>query len=234
VDRQLTGTLSAAAEERTRAALRTARAAADPLLAFVSLMAALGGLLEDAGATARAASPAHNQDYRRIDCRKGCTACCYIPLAVTVVEAVAAAARASTDAATLARVRAAAEQQLSAAERWRQRLPCVLLRDRECTIYAHRPLPCRAYVSVDVRRCDAALASGDSGELLAVPTLDLPREHAAALRSGIRAACNAEGVQDAHVELGPAIALLLDEPEAVRRWLSGARVFNAPAGGMGG
>ncbi len=189
-------------------------------------MDTIAALLDDA----RAAAPPHQRDlYSRIECRKGCTACCYIPLAVTAVEAIAATAMLLRDEAAVARIRTARAQP-NGAERWRRRIPCMLLHDGACAIYAQRPLPCRAYVSLSAVRCDEALASGDSGELLAVPTLDLPHEHATELRAGIRAACSAEGLQDAHVELGSALTLLVGDPGRVKRWLEGERVFAAPEG----
>lgn len=218
--------LIAAAAECTRAALRTARSAQDPLPPFVELIGRIAALLEDA----HAAAPQQQRDlYSRVECRKGCTACCYIPLAVTAVEAIAAAAAVLRDEPAVGRVRSSGAQP-SGAERWRRRIPCVLLQEGACTIYAQRPLPCRAYVSLSAAHCDEALASGDSGELLAVPTLDLPHRHAAGLRAGIRAACSAEGLQDAHVELGPALTLLVGDPGRVQQWLAGERVFAAPGG----
>lgn len=144
---QLTS-LGAAAEQCTRATLRTARSAADPLPTFVDLFGAVSALLDDA----RAVAPQHERGlYGRIACGKGCAACCYIPLAVTAVEAIAAAAAMRGNEVAVARIRAGGAQP-NGAERWRRRVPCVLLHEGECTIYAVRPLPCRAYVSLSAAR----------------------------------------------------------------------------------
>ncbi len=67
--------LIAAAEDCTRAALRTARSAADPLSPFADLIGAVAKLPDDAAA----AAPKLQRDlYGRIESRKGCAACCYI------------------------------------------------------------------------------------------------------------------------------------------------------------
>ncbi len=225
--------LTKAAETHTAEALHAARerGGSEGLAFLAGVIANAGAMLEAEVASAYTETPRRVQLHKSIACQRGCTSCCYIPVAVTVVEAIGAAVAAARDPTLLAQIALLSPAIAAAGDfgRWRQRLPCTLLRDGACAVYTDRPLPCRAYVSLDAGRCERALASGSTAAQFSIPVLDLPRQLAAAIRSGIRAACIAQGLQDAHVELTAAVAQLVADPTAGPRWLAGEKVFTPKA-----
>jgi Fe-S-cluster containining protein len=91
-------------------------------------------------------------------CRDGCAHCCRHPVGVTLPEALAIVA-------TIAKLPAALRESLTARIRqsasntakltWEQlgHLPCPLLEAERCLLYAVRPLPCRAFASLDATAC---------------------------------------------------------------------------------
>lgn len=87
-----------------------------------------------------------------MSCRERCTACCHDnPRGVTGIELrrlyeqIANSAGAGT---TMARFAALASQHASEGE-WRKRhIPCPLLHDGRCSVYATRPIACRSFVAL--------------------------------------------------------------------------------------
>lgn len=162
----------------------------------------------------------------RIACRKGCAFCCYVQVEATVVEVIGVAAVVEKDAALVRSVLETAPRVagLDALGRARARVPCPLLRDGACSIYADRPRSCRALTSYDARRCEDDLNQPD------VPreptrTFTWPRVLASAATEGIRGACRDLGLQDCTVELTEGVAAVLRDPAIVARWLAGEAVF---------
>jgi hypothetical protein len=98
-----------------------------------------------------------------VACRRGCTHCCHIGVAVAQPEAhmLGAAIRRppksprATDLSTFD---------------YGYHNPCTFLRDRKCSIYEHRPLSCRVYVSLDE---DALLCELVKDVPIPVPNLDM-------------------------------------------------------------
>jgi hypothetical protein len=221
--------LQAAAESSTRAALHAARNDPAPIDRIAAVTRDAGAMLERELLRANGESRQHAADHARVACTAGCTACCYIPLAVTAVEAIGAAAAVLRDQVLVGQVaeRAPAIAAAPGLARWRQKLPCALLHNNLCKAYDARPLPCRAYVSFDADACNDAFRAGDADLQLGLPLRDLPHDLAGAIRNGIRAACVVEGVEDAHVELSHALAVIVRDSTAVRRWLAGERVFKS-------
>jgi hypothetical protein len=134
-------------------------------------------------------------------CTAGCDACCHFPVGVTFGEALLLAAAVRVDRELAARVATAAG---ATHERpWSELvgLPCPLLTNGECAVYAARPLPCRALASSDAGACRAALAS---------PTV-VPCDEAALFRglgaTNVLAAEHPAGLR----ELRSAVAALLGQ-----------------------
>lgn len=162
----------------------------------------------------------------KIACRKGCSFCCYTQVEVSIVEAIAVADSVATEAALAASVRAAVGkvQGLSALDRMRAHIPCPLLRDGACSVYAVRPRSCRALTSYDATACEAEFNT-PTLEPAARPTFTWPRYLATALTSGIASACGDLKLQSNTVELVGAVSTVLDDDTAVSRWLAGETVF---------
>lgn len=85
-----------------------------------------------------------------ISCRKGCSACCYERVEVTVDEAELLAQTPGIDWDAV-KIRASKEHEhLSRADQ-----KCVFLKNNECSVYADRPVNCRKYfVTNDPKFCD--------------------------------------------------------------------------------
>ncbi len=166
-----------------------------------------------------------------VACRTGCNYCCHQVVSARAAEIflLARAIRAlpAPAAARLtARVgeAAAATSGMKVAERHRRNLACPLLEDGRCSLYADRPLACRAFASTDVEACRRAFAH----EPVQIP---VPRS-AMALRGLLtqagEAASRAAGLPDDQYELIAGLAIALADPDAEARWCQGADVL-APA-----
>jgi hypothetical protein len=134
-------------------------------------------------------------------CTTGCDACCHFPVGVTYGEALrlADAVRGNRELA----VRVAAAATATRDRAWPELVgtPCPLLADGRCTVYAVRPLPCRALASADAGACRAALTG---------PTF-VPRDEVAFFR-GLGAACVLAAEHPAGSrELRSAVAALLPD-----------------------
>jgi Fe-S-cluster containining protein len=176
-------------------------------------------------------APAGPAIAAKIACRRGCSYCCYSQVEVSIVEAIAVADAIATDGQLAASVRstAPAVRGLSALARMQAHVPCPLLRDGACSVYADRPRSCRALTSYDAKACEEEFRSPDV-ERPPRPAFTWPRYLATALTSGVAAACADLTLQSNTVELIGGVAAVLDDQTIVRRWLAGDAVFpSAPA-----
>lgn len=166
-----------------------------------------------------------------VACRAGCNYCCHQVVSARATEIfllartiralpAAVAARLTERVATAA----ATAQGMTVAERHRRNLPCPLLEDGRCSVYADRPLACRAFASTDLEACQRAFRH----EPVQIP---VPRS-AMALRGLLtqagEAASRAARLPDDQYELIAALAIALADPQAEARWREGADVL-APA-----
>jgi len=164
--------------------------------------------LDDAGGRARSLlfTPA---------CSAGCSYCCHVHVEATVPEILAVVLHLedmrTRDEIEALRERLAVQVQrtspLSDEERWEARIPCALLGDDgRCSVYAARPLRCRAFHSCSVDPCREAF-SGQPG-VAAVPSPVLERAHDA-VEDGYDRALLAAGlsVQGQRLEAGLLAAL---------------------------
>lgn len=111
---------------------------------------------------AAAAFAAHFPNQPAIDCRAGCDACCHLPVMIPpgVAEAICAHLVERLDPDALAALKAELAQAAAAADALadpstlRRRCP-LLGADGRCTVYAVRPLTCRAFTSPSAAACRA-------------------------------------------------------------------------------
>lgn len=75
--------------------------------------------------------------YPFTPCAKGCDYCCHVPVEVTAVEAIVMSDLIGRDIQT------------GAVPYVNLRDPCPFLKKGECSIYAHRPLVCRMFATLD-------------------------------------------------------------------------------------
>jgi hypothetical protein len=165
----------------------------------------------------------------QLACKRGCAFCChgYVSATAPQIFAAAAAVReqglAFETARERIRVTAMRVQGLAWRDRIALRLPCPLLVDAACSIYAARPLACRGYVSPSVAACERAF------ERL-TEEVTIPPAYAnvrSALEMALRAALKACELPNASYELTGALMRALDCADAETRWLAGEEVFAA-------
>jgi Fe-S-cluster containining protein len=115
---------------------------------------------------------------------------------------------------------------LSAREHLALRLPCAFLVDGRCAVYATRPANCAAYHSLSRARCEHAFAHPqDAGTPRnARPALLELREFCDAQLGATQAAVVAAGLDASKGELHTYLLRLLDDGDAVSRWLDGGKL----------
>lgn len=180
------------------------------------------------------AEAAEKTDSRyAVACHAGCWFCCTTPVAVTVFEAamVRSAVRSLPDQEQQAiweRLQAhIAGQNQALADASGQRISfhrrCPLLDDAgQCSVYAGRPLACRALLSLDADRCRRAFLEDDNGD----PSVPFSLTNNAALTGvpQLMVTLN-EGRLDHYpsYELASALYKVWAEPESFIGWQQGER-----------
>ncbi len=158
-------------------------------------------------------------------CRAGCSLCCSLRVDVfaheifPIVEHLRRHWGAEEIAALRSRLAAHAEtvRALTPFEHATRNVPCALLQDGRCSVYAARPQSCRRHHSQDLPTCQYTYDH---------PTdLETPAAHDRALFRALTEAMvqNMEayaefGFDHTIYELGTALQEALDDPECWRRW----------------
>jgi hypothetical protein len=113
---------------------------------------------------------------------------------------------------------------LSYAEHAQARIPCALLVDGQCAVYACRPFACRAWNSTSATRCATIFSHGDPVTML--PPLDMPTYEAVwAMAHGVTDGLTQCRLDGTSYELHSIVQRVLDTPEAAQRWLQGEQIF---------
>lgn len=206
-----------------RAAAPVRPAAADLERARRGALRVLDGQLARLPATVRS-QPA---------CRRGCALCCHLRVAATAPEVFALASyiRFELDgpalAALLSRIEDSATQlrALPRAQLTATNLPCPLLDGAgACSMYAARPLNCRAYHSLDYAACLASFQRPDDPSLGHPQSVAIARVHAG-VQQGLREAGEAAGTDTREYELVTALAEALSDQDAAARFAAGRQAF---------
>lgn len=166
-------------------------------------------------------------------CHRGCSHCCYQAVAVDVPEAIAVFEfmRANCDEEEMERYRANARwyrKQYDALEPGTHaNIACPALVQDACSVYAARPIICRAFASLSEEKCrakrfDKYLKLGPIPVVVPLKTIS----HA--MRHGVYLGEAEAGFSNQEVVLGLALQILLEDPKAVEKYLAGEDVF-APA-----
>lgn len=112
-------------------------------------------LQQASGEAQQTAARLYPQAIQQMQCRAGCSWCCYEQLQVHILDAVAVAASLSAPLDYQLETRTSSE-----VKRIFRACP-FLSEEKTCSVYEHRPLPCRAHHSVDVDRCRQAVENQD-------------------------------------------------------------------------
>jgi len=193
-----------------------------------------------AGATADAAHAGYERSMKahfRADglaCRNGCAHCCHAYVSVSAPEALLAARAVRAlpkkrRAAVIERVQATDTRTRGLPPEDRKgagATPCPLLDpDTDaCTVYAARPLSCRAELSTDAEACARMVQGLDAERLSPVLALRLKILYSSALAL----AAKGVGLRAGVLEFNAALRIALEGSDTEARWLAGEDLF-APA-----
>lgn len=159
-----------------------------------------------------------------VACTKGCYHCCKTYVGVTIPEIFRVADAVRADAAKTARVHeaAAASKPLSQTAREINRVVCPILEHKACSVYAPRPIVCRAVLSSSLPAC-LRIFEGNSGEML--PFAGNTTDIRAYVTIMLQAALQLAGLPWMHYEMNQALAIALGHRDAEERWLAGDPLF---------
>ena len=177
----------------------------------------------------------------KIDCTRGCSHCCSLPVHVGPHEAFTLAAwlRRHFDSARLAAVitklerNAARTRELGTEARKRSNLPCALLgNDGACTAYEARPAQCRRFHSMRVETCKASYAN-PADDSIEAPLHPAVAHNAGVIIAQAERAVRAAGQDAQPLDMNLALLEALENPKAWRRWRDGKKAFVGLSGKQG-
>ena len=174
----------------------------------------------------------------KIDCTRGCSFCCHMPVHATPPELFRLAdwLRATLDAPRLAAVierlrrNAARTRELGAEGRKRSNLACALLgEDGACSAYEARPAQCRRFHSVRVATCRASF-DDPADDAIEAPMHPAVAHNVAVVISLAQQATRASALDAEPVDMNLGLLDALENPKALRRWRDGKKPFVGGAG----
>jgi len=164
-------------------------------------------------------------------CRAGCPHCCYQPeITVTAIEVFRVAdfifSHFTDDEVehlleTLPPKATTAQATLESST-WSLKA-CPLLRDGSCSVYAARPLLCHGGNSYDASDCERARTNNH--RVASIWNYGLQERAGYLTQAALRQGITDAGRQSDLLDLAPALAIALREPNPEQRWLDGEPVF---------
>jgi len=176
-------------------------------------------------------------DVGTLDCRAGCTWCCYFTVDVRAAEVfrildfVEQSFTPEEKARVFAEVRAnsAALRTLKEGERVTRNVKCPFLNEGRCTVYVTRPQSCRNYHATNVAGCRQSYEEPENLDIdpdFAPGVYQAGAAHVEAVSAAMRDA----GYDVNAYELNCALDAAFSEPRARERFESGLKPFT----GLGG
>ena len=154
-------------------------------------------------------------EYRpALDCKEGCCYCCCKPGVLTSIPDLlrilnylrsTLAAEAMSALGERARAYSAQMKGRNFNDAVNESVPCPLLLDSRCSVYEVRPLVCRGYNSTSVDACRRAHEDVNVG----VPIFSVLKDVTDGATVGTAQRLEAEGLNDALVDLGTALSIAL-------------------------
>jgi Fe-S-cluster containining protein len=166
-----------------------------------------------------------------IDCGPGCDWCCYQRVSATPAEVLRIAeflrqTRTPDELAVLQQNLAEIDPQtrgLTVDQRLRLKQLCPLLVDGGCSIYPVRPLTCRGYTSNSAAVCQRKVQ--DPEQAVKVEADPVRYIFCQGVLNGLDDGLADHGLENGMVELIAALRITLDDPNSLKRWLKGERLF---------
>ncbi|MDD3580259.1 MAG: YkgJ family cysteine cluster protein [Desulfobacca sp.] len=171
-----------------------------------------------------------------VACKAGCCFCCYHQVLISPPEAVligdflekhfSERQRQALAAKAQKNLELIAGKDLEAIVQIRPQLKCAFLQDNLCTIYAVRPMGCRAWSSKRAEQCEIGLAHGDP--LAGIGGYIHRQKIAVDIHHGLLQGTKALGLESGYMDLAGGVNLLLQNNLAnlIQRWLNGEEVFS--------
>src|SRR6185436_11568602 len=169
----------------------------------------------------------------KVDCTRGCSFCCHMPVYATPYEAFALAdwLRGHFAPAQLAgvverlRENARRTRELGTEGRKHSNLGCALLGDDgACTAYEARPAQCRRFHSMLLETCKASFAN-PADDAIDAPMHPAVAHNVAVIMSLAQRAARGAGLDAEPVDMNLALTEALENPKAWRRWRDGKKPF---------
>jgi Fe-S-cluster containining protein len=162
----------------------------------------------------------------RVACGRGCFYCCLVWVDATPAEILHLGNSLAGERreAALSAVLAGLQQTGGLSQQQRERFvsPCPMLVDKACSVYAERPLACRALAALDAKTCERAFAQ------LSDELIDVPQPYILAgygYRLALDGALKRAGLVYHPVELASGLATALTCLGAEAEWLAGGDPF---------
>ena len=160
-------------------------------------------------------------------CGLGCSHCCRAWVSARAPEVLFI--KASLPPRQQEAIRSAVEETyaitgtLGAEQRDRMAVPCPMLKDDVCQVYAARPATCQTAVSEDAAACARAFQPGAQHELIPMPEfyISMRKGYSLALAGALKRA----GLPSRAYEFNAALRAVFARPDAEAAWLAGEPVF---------
>lgn len=175
---------------------------------------------------------AENPLPRPLVCQAGCYYCCHNQVELTPPEALllghyveehfSGAEKADLKVKVAGVLKIKAGKNKAEIARIRQELPCPLLREARCAVYPLRPLLCRAMHSLEAGECEASLKRQDLADSAFYPHR---YEIIRSISQGLREGSASLGCQSGALDLAAALHDFFREPDPIKRWIKGEKVF---------
>jgi hypothetical protein len=157
-------------------------------------------------------------------CKRGCAHCCRQPVLLYAPEAFFLAAQVRERPQMAARVTEVAKTARDFPLGGVKGVECAILEDDACALYAARPFSCHGFVSNDLNSCISLFRDFIDIGIPQPETFNTMRNLCRLL---LLASLQAAGLSIRAYELNTAVAVVLAQDNAERRWLAGEDVLAA-------